>query len=237
MWTWLAGCLSDAEVAAAMEGGIATANDALAVALIATELRSQAHEPPSPTTTPQRHATTCGCPCRTRVGDGDVFVLSLDYHPEGCLPTSGLVGGGLSGIVLLEVDGDAVRANLGGGGVGGAALSGTLRGPVAGERVVSRGAIAIGDRSFALDLTTRWDGARVLADGAVTVDGAEVWLDGVLLDPAGLADECPTPERGAARVDAGPAVDLAWEGGSVTAAVRGRSSEATDPCRYASSLY
>lgn len=235
IWLSLVACVGPEEAAASMEDALATANDALAVSLVATEIRSQVDAPPSTT----RHATTCGCPCRTRTGDGDPYVLTLDYHPEGCLPTSGLVAGGLSGTIVLEVDGDAVVANLTGGGVGGAPLSGTLRGDVAG-RIASSGAVGIGDRSFDLAIGATWDGATYGVAGDVEVDGTPVGLAKVVVSAAGLADVCPTPDRGTATVRGDHEVEIAWgapEPGLATATLGGRESAPTDPCDFASRLY
>jgi hypothetical protein len=240
VWWSLVACLSAEEVASTLEDAVATANDALAVALIATELRSQAREPASPEL---RHATTCGCPCRVIVGEGDVFLMELDYHPEGCLPSSGLVAGGVSGAILLEVDHEVVRATLDGGGVGGAPLSGVLRGAVArdpGGPVDSVGALTLGERAFAVDLSARWDGARFLVSGDVDVDGVPVSFDGLAVGPEGLADRCPTPDRGVAVVDAGRRVEITYGApgpGSLLAAFGPHTSTPTDPCRFASRLY
>jgi hypothetical protein len=236
--TWV-GCLSDAEVAARLERGLSAANDAVAIGLVATELRTQARLPSNATT---RHATGCGCPCRSIIGEPPVYVLTAAYHPEGCLPDSGLVGGGVFGVMVHEVDGDAVRTSLAEGGIGAVPTDGVLEGDVTTSgAVASRGLVTTTDRAFDLTLRSRWDGTTAALDGVVTVDGSPVRLEGVVLDPAGLADECPTPARGVATVDVDGrdvTVDFALPGGGLaTASVGGHESEPTDPCAFASGLY
>lgn len=243
MWWALVACRSNEEIAAELEAGFAAAEDALAASLVATEVRHHAHLPPSETTT--RHATSCGCPCRTRSG-GAPEAVTLDYHPEGCVPASGLVVGGIFGLLVLTVDGDAVDAPFDTGGIGGAPARGTLVGRVTGgptDAVVeSRGDLSVGDRALRLDVVAGWDGDAAALDGTVEVDGVEVVLQGIALGPEGLADECPTPDAGTATVRPADGrevvVDFGVPGGGRATATVGRSTSApTDPCDFTSRLY
>jgi hypothetical protein len=235
VFAWLSGCLSDAVVAASMEEALAASNDAVAAALVATELRIHAHEAPD---VQLRHATSCGCPCRTKTGEGDFFVMDLDYHAEGCLPVSGLVAGGISGVIVLEVDGPSVRASTAAGGLGGRPMGGVLEGRVAGSEVESLGSLEAGDHTLGLDVRASWEGGRFAVTGDVEVDGLLVSLDGVELGWTGLASACPTPEGGVATVAGDHEVTVTFgEDGLALAALGRHTSEPTDPCGYASDLY
>ena len=235
-WFALSGCLSDEALVAELEDALRTTNDALAAGVVATEIRVHARETPD---VEARHVTACGCPCRTRTGAPPAFVLSLDYHPEGCLPVSGLLGTGMSGVLVLEVEGEDVRATLDGGALATRPLSGVLKGPVDDRTITSRGTYTVDGKAFDLDLDATFDADGLSLDGEVAVDGVPVDLAGVFVPTLGLGARCPTPSEGLATIGEGPPIplDFAEPGdGTVTLTRRSRASAPTDLCQLRSDL-
>lgn len=241
----LAGCESEAEVAAEMERGLLSTNEAVAAALFATEALAPVVEPVE--TPVARHGTACGeCPCVTLTGLATgPHQLTLDYEP-GCVPTSGLLPTLLSGhteIAWTGAEAMVAWANL----VVRLEdpVAGTLGGPVVleadGTVIDAAGAFSIGEQGYDLDVTVVVDDEGVTMDGTVDVRGPKfgaVDLDGVVLTYDGIRSACPTPDAGTATLrnvekpDKDVVVDLAGSG-TVTVERDGRLSEAVDLCAYA----
>jgi hypothetical protein len=224
----LVACRSDAEVAATMEAALVSANDAVAVSLVSAEPRSWAFVPPSDQL---RHGTACGCPCRVRYGEPPAYLLSLDYHAEGCIPDSGLLAVGVSGAAVVEVAGDAVDVTLDGAFLTEAPLAGRLTGGAD----HAEGALSVGDRAFRLDVDVILD-EEIAIDGVVRIGGEAVVLRGLRIARPDLAGDCPAPSAGTAEIG-DVFIDFGDPGnGEVTARFRKRESTSTAFCAFGSAL-
>ncbi|MEQ1504796.1 MAG: hypothetical protein ABMB14_21345 [Myxococcota bacterium] len=241
---WLAGCVSDAEIAAEMERALGDASEAMVEVLVSTEVLDQVDDPPDVTLRDVRHGgDACGCPCTERLGGGIPYVLTLDYSQYGCVPASGLVPSAITGHAVLDYDGQDCRVTW-----DGLQLSlehdvtGELGGEVSGGVVAAAGDLAIGPRDAGIDLSVEVGEDGLTIDGEVTASGADprpIRFEGVNLPRSAVAGRCPTPDAGTATlVDADhpdrSAVIRFGPGGAVTVERGDRVSEDTDWCSYAS---
>jgi hypothetical protein len=216
-----------------MQRAIRGSEQALETVLLGSELLWWADAPPTVTL---RHGETCGCPCRERIGSGEIVLL--DYALDGCVPDSGLVPDELLGHVTLtehptghlavpdglewERVSDSART----------AVATDLAGGWKEDRLTLAGSLLWNDTWAELDVRVARsaDGVEV----AGTVRGSEAWvdLDAVQLRFADLRGRCPRATAGTIRVWAPgepvrltPAAD-----GRVVASWKGESSLPTDPC-------
>ncbi|MEZ4241223.1 MAG: hypothetical protein R3F59_34700 [Myxococcota bacterium] len=254
MLSLLAGCESEAEIAAEMERSLVDANQGLVGVLVATEVMHLVDATPSTTV---RHSTTgCGCPCVAKVGDTPPYIVTLDYPTFGCIPDSGLIPTSLAGHTVLDADGatcdvtwDGLLLALE------HEVTGDLQGEASADHVAPKGELTVGPWTATLDLDV------AIAPDALTIDGdvtstrkgddepRTVSYRGVRLPRETILGQCPAPDDGTAALhhpgwpDKGKeAKDVVVKfaqpgGGSVTVERDDRVSEPTDWCGYTSSLW
>jgi len=215
----------EADLAARQEDAAVAAADALAFAMVATELVAHTADPPTGEST-ERHDGTCGCPCTDRIGTDDSYVAELDYEQPTCVPSTGLLPGEIGGHVWLDYDRGDVgmsrsEAWLPGGDLT-LELSGTFTGGPSLWQATLSGPMGVGDDAeatltdLAIDLST-----SLQLDGEVQAATGTARFEGLVLSHQPALDPCPLPLDGTVQV--GDA-EVSWSAESLTVQLEGEQA-------------
>ena len=237
MWMLLAAaCTTEADIAAEMERSLLAANEALVASTAAAEWFRWTDAPP---TTTARHATDCGCPCRTRVDHDAGFDLLLDYVDAGCIPDSGLVALPVSGHAQLAVDAAGQAAlTTEALAIAGDLVDTDLTGSASDAARDVYGQLGLGGHGATLDVRVAFTDDALVFEGWATAESGEVELDAVRVRLADIGSLCPRPSGGTIRVAADDEpVEIVLSEDQAVATWRDRTSSPARFCDYAPPWY
>lgn len=247
----LMGCVGPGAVADEMREGLAHANEALAVVLVAVEPPSYGVDPLASLDDRYRHPAGGPCPSNERdVEDPDAWVLATLDYGGGCVPRSGLLATVVSGSTWMQHDEGRVEMEYEGLRLAlRHALSGDFSGLVTGDEegrtVDGSGEVRLDseDRALAafVTLQARLTPTSIHFDAEVDLGERQVELSDVVLPYPEIRGECPTPSGGSVVVGGGRRdvhVDLGAPGaGDVTVRTGRRTSDPTWLCGQASWVF
>lgn len=245
------GCVEEERIAEEMRNALVSANEAVAVSIVAVEPGAYVVDPLAQLEDGYRHPSSI-CPSNEHdTSDPVTFQAELDYGLVGCVPRSGLVPTSVAGVGAIAVSGSEWDAAYAG-------LSLASANPVVG---VSAGTVQIvGDEErldFAGELRIDHEDGRQLPatyeifaqlgldgvslGGHLLVSGIPVTLSELVLPFRGIRGDCPTPVSGLATVT-GPStelvVDFSDPGDGRVVVTRGvRTSDPTGWCNFESWVF
>ncbi len=246
----LAACTTEAEAIAEMEAALTATSATVDIALVLSELTWYATSPPSAPTSALRHSGL-GCPAISRFGPSDIeFETTLDYPPDGCIPTTGWIPDLLAGHAVAAVSDENSKVNWSflefQIGLRRAVESPGLAGSLATDGVTFEatlsGDLSVDGMDVALDaLHMTNDGERVTVDGSATVDDIPVTVINLLLEQDDVLGPCPVPREGRAEATPGAkpvTIDFDAGGPDLVDVTRGRRQATAEPfCDHASTVF